>query len=57
MIPEIEIIWKIYILPDKSPKITNLPASEIDENLHIFSTSNAENYLIMDFFAPELKVA
>ena len=57
MIPEIEKIWKIYIFPDKSPKMTNLPVSEIDENLQIFSTSNEENHIIKDVFAPELKVA
>ena len=32
MIPEIEIIRKIYILTRKSLKMT--PVSEIDENLH-----------------------
>ena len=57
MIPEIEKIWKIYIFPDKSPKITTLPVSEIDENLHTFSTSNEESYIIKDLFAPEMEVA
>ena len=36
---------------------TTLPVSEIDENFHIFSTSNEENYIIKDFDAPEMEVA
>ena len=36
--------------------MTNLPVSESDENLHIFSTSTEENYIIKDFGAPEIEL-
>ena len=53
MIPELKKIWKIYIhvFPDKRP------VSEIDENLHVFSKSNEENYIVKDFGAQEMEVA
>ena len=47
----------LHIARHKKKKKKNLPVTEIDENIHIFSTSNDENYIIKMCFASEMEVA